>query len=144
MDLYLETWRKSFQLKGRASRTEFWVFELFYWAGLFALGALLNVSPEFGTVLVWIWYVGTGPAHFCVSVRRMHDTDRSGWWIICPFLNLIFWCCKGDSGVNRFGPNPNQPTSRTPNSRHCTDCGIEVTVGAQFCHSCGSSVLRNT
>ena len=41
-----------------------------------------------------------------VSIRRMHDQDRSGWWILCPIANIIFLFIDGTPGPNRFGPDP--------------------------------------
>jgi uncharacterized membrane protein YhaH (DUF805 family) len=41
-----------------------------------------------------------------VGIRRMHDTDHSGWWIIVPLVNLIFACTDGTPSSNRFGPSP--------------------------------------
>lgn len=43
-----------------------------------------------------------------IAVRRLHDTDRSGWWVLLLFINLIFFCQKGTTGDNRFGPDPLQ------------------------------------
>jgi hypothetical protein len=37
---------------------------------------------------------------------RIHDTDRSGWWIIVPIVNLIFLIGEGTKGDNKFGPDP--------------------------------------
>ncbi len=51
--------------------------------------------------------------HFAVVVRRLHDTDRTGWWFLIGLVPLIgqVWfvilmCMNGTSGNNRFGPNP--------------------------------------
>ena len=48
-----------------------------------------------------------------VSVRRLHDTDRSGWWILLMFVPvvgtivlIVFFCLRGGAGRNRFGPDP--------------------------------------
>ena len=48
-----------------------------------------------------------------VSVRRLHDIDRTGWWVLLGFIPvigtlwLIYWACQpGTSGPNRFGPDP--------------------------------------
>lgn len=41
-----------------------------------------------------------------VGVRRRHDTDHSGWWLLLPFVNLYFACIDGTPGINRFGPGP--------------------------------------
>lgn len=43
------------------------------------------------------------------AVRRMHDSDRSGWWVLLPFVNLVFCCLEGTRGANRFGNDPKQP-----------------------------------
>jgi uncharacterized membrane protein YhaH (DUF805 family) len=40
------------------------------------------------------------------GIRRMHDTNHSGWWILLPIVNLIFAIIEGDKGENRFGPDP--------------------------------------
>ena len=41
-----------------------------------------------------------------VGVRRMHDTNHSGWWLLVPIANLIFAVRDSDSGKNRFGLSP--------------------------------------
>ena len=41
-----------------------------------------------------------------VGVRRMHDTDHSGWWLLLPIVNLVFLVLDSQQGENRFGPNP--------------------------------------
>ena len=41
-----------------------------------------------------------------VGCRRMHDTGRSGWWLIVPIVSFIFAVEKGTKGPNQFGPNP--------------------------------------
>jgi uncharacterized membrane protein YhaH (DUF805 family) len=41
-----------------------------------------------------------------VGIRRMHDTNHRGWWLLVPIVNLIFAVRDSDSGDNRFGPNP--------------------------------------
>ncbi|MDY0934998.1 MULTISPECIES: DUF805 domain-containing protein [Pseudomonas] len=41
-----------------------------------------------------------------VGVRRLHDTDRSGWWMLVPIVPLIFSCQEGQRDGNRFGPSP--------------------------------------
>ncbi|MEE3925428.1 DUF805 domain-containing protein [Pseudomonas viridiflava] len=41
-----------------------------------------------------------------VGVRRLHDTDRSGWWMLVPIVPIIFSCLEGQRDGNRFGPSP--------------------------------------
>ncbi len=43
---------------------------------------------------------------FAVAIRRMHDVDKSGWFIWVPIYNLILACSSGTPGPNRFGPDP--------------------------------------
>jgi len=40
------------------------------------------------------------------GIRRMHDVNKSGWWILLPIGNIIFWAQPGDASSNRFGPPP--------------------------------------
>jgi uncharacterized membrane protein YhaH (DUF805 family) len=44
-----------------------------------------------------------------VAVRRMHDTDRSGWYCLIPIYNIVLACTEGTPGVNEYGPDPNHP-----------------------------------
>ncbi len=44
----------------------------------------------------------------CVGVRRMHDTDHSGWFLLIPFYNLILAVREGQRGDNRFGSDPKE------------------------------------
>jgi uncharacterized membrane protein YhaH (DUF805 family) len=65
------------------------------------------VSP-----LGMIWSIATFIPLLSVNVRRLHDVNRSGWWLLIELtvigiLLILFWCCKkGDEGENRFGPKP--------------------------------------
>ncbi|CAB3759096.1 hypothetical protein GQ57_20245 [Burkholderia sp. MSh2] len=45
-----------------------------------------------------------------VGVRRMHDTDHSGWWLLCPVVNLVYLFIPGTVGENRFGDDPKAAT----------------------------------
>ena len=59
-----------------------------------------------GGGLMLLFWLGTIIPAIAVSVRRMHDQDRSGWWILCPIANIIFLFIDGTPGSNRFGPDP--------------------------------------
>jgi hypothetical protein len=59
-----------------------------------------------GTAILGIFWLGTIIPAIAVAVRRMHDQDRSGWWILCPIANIIFLFIDGTPGTNRFGPDP--------------------------------------
>ncbi len=99
---------------GRACRSEYWFFALFgilvnLGARMFGIaGHMTWVAPIAGLVLLL--------PHLAVSVRRLHDIDRSGWWlliILIPLVGtivLIVWhCTPGTAGRNRFGSNPLHP-----------------------------------
>jgi uncharacterized membrane protein YhaH (DUF805 family) len=103
---------------GRAFRSEFW-----YW---FLFAFLVSVVAEIVDLVLFPGSFSSGatPISSLVSlalllpglavlVRRLHDTDRSGWWVLLgliPLIGLIVlivWCCaRGTLGPNRFGPDP--------------------------------------
>jgi len=95
--------------RGRALRSEFWYFFLF----CFLVGFGLDVLERFDE-RVWFFYVAFHVVTFlpslAVNVRRLHDIDRSGWWLLLllvPIVGLVIvivWTCMpGTDGPNRFG-----------------------------------------
>lgn len=108
--------------QGRARRAEYWWWTLFVLMGSFLLGGVEMVFfgvPEIGgsadvaSPLAGIFSLATFLPGISVWVRRLHDVNRSGWWmllIIIPlfgWLILLYWALsKGDTGPNRFGPDP--------------------------------------
>jgi uncharacterized membrane protein YhaH (DUF805 family) len=99
--------------RSRASRSEFWYWQLFLVVGglvaeLFDYGTGFRSAPF--TTLFWL---ATLIPSLTVSVRRLHDTDRSGWWLLLFFVPLIgaivlivWFCTIGTHGYNRFGADP--------------------------------------
>ena len=98
--------------RGRASRPMFWYWILFaVLAGIAAniLDALFGSYPVFSAI------VGLGlllPG-LSVGIRRLHDTNRTGWWILIELIPLIgiivlivFWVQESDAGSNDYGPPP--------------------------------------
>jgi uncharacterized membrane protein YhaH (DUF805 family) len=98
---------------GRARRSEFWFFWLFHLLSQFVAG-ILDASL-FGGAQPFAAIVGLGlllPG-LAVAVRRLHDTGRSGWWILIGLVPLIGWivlviwyASQGEAGPNRFGADP--------------------------------------
>jgi uncharacterized membrane protein YhaH (DUF805 family) len=95
---------------GRAARSEFWYFTLFNW--LFQL-PLMILDEALGTPFAVITMLVLLLPGIAVAVRRLHDTDRSGWWyliLLIPLIGVILfivWACsKGTQGTNRFGGDP--------------------------------------
>ncbi len=116
--------------QGRARRKEYWGFTLFYMIfyilleivlGL-AFGVSAGVSGSedvalggsvVATLILLVISLGLLIPSIAVAVRRLHDTDRSGWWMLIGLIPLIgaivlfvFFCLDGTKGDNRFGADP--------------------------------------
>lgn len=113
-NLYLSVLKGKYaQFNGRASRTEYWTFTLVNAA--ISIGLIL-VERAFGGhgsgFLSTIFGFGVLIPGIAVLIRRLHDTDRSGWWAllaVLPLANLVllaFMFFDGTQGTNRFGENP--------------------------------------
>ncbi len=103
--------KKSVVWEGRASRAEFWWFEL---AQALIVIAALIIDQIIGTgVLYIIALIVVILPSIAVLIRRLHDTDRSGWWYwiqLLPLIGLIvilvFTLSGSNEGDNKYGPNP--------------------------------------
>jgi uncharacterized membrane protein YhaH (DUF805 family) len=106
--------RKYAVFSGRASRSEYWFFVLFQLLLLVGLmivdGLVFRGSVTVFTTLAWLILLLPG---FAVTVRRLHDIDMSGWWVLISFVPLIggilllVWTCQcGTHAANRFGMGP--------------------------------------
>jgi uncharacterized membrane protein YhaH (DUF805 family) len=100
--------------KGRSTRSEYWWFCLFT--------VLVNLLATIIDGIVGLWGIfeliaslGLIIPGLAVAVRRLHDINRTGWWlllyigfivIIPPFILLYFYLQPSDQGSNRFGPRP--------------------------------------
>lgn len=118
MNWYIEVLKKYAVFSGRSRRKEYWYFLLFHLVIFFVL-AFVDVQlgwfdPEnnFG-LLTAIYGLGVLLPALAVSVRRFHDLDRTGWWVlVCliPFVGgivfLVFMALPGTSGENQYGPDP--------------------------------------
>ncbi|AWM80730.1 DUF805 domain-containing protein [Gammaproteobacteria bacterium ESL0073] len=124
MHWYFGVFKKYADFSGRARRMEYWMFNLFNIIILTVLFILMfafvdgqtqqftTMSAIFGIILV-IYCLGTILPNIAVTVRRLHDTDRSGAWFFINFVPyigglvlLIFMCLNGTPGSNRFGEDP--------------------------------------
>ncbi|MAZ52500.1 MAG: hypothetical protein CMO31_00605 [Trueperaceae bacterium] len=104
---------------GRASRSEFWLFVLFVVLGGLILGVIdgvVGVEQGDPVSLGNAFGLLTFLPGLAVAVRRLHDTNRSGWWYLISFTIigyiplLYWWCVKGEEGENRFGLEPRAST----------------------------------
>jgi len=91
---------------GRASRSEYWWFFLFNF--FIAIALVMLTAPAQLPTLVYLAAIIIPT--FSVTVRRLHDTDRSGWWLLVSFvpfgglLLLFFYILPGTPGTNQYGP----------------------------------------
>jgi uncharacterized membrane protein YhaH (DUF805 family) len=110
--------------KGRATRSEFWYFYLFYVAVWVTIGALQSKMSDlldrygiFALVLVIalpMVQIAVIIPTIAASVRRMHDIDKSGWFVLIPIYNLVLLATPGTVGPNRFGADPADPGNWAP------------------------------
>jgi uncharacterized membrane protein YhaH (DUF805 family) len=100
---------------GRARRSEYWWFtlaNLIVWIVLVVLSAAVRVF----SVLELVYLVALIVPSLAVTFRRLHDTDKSGWWILIglvPFVGgiilLVFMCTDSTPGTNRYGVSEKYP-----------------------------------
>ena len=91
--------------KGRSRRSEYWWASL----GIGIAGSIISSAfPDFS----WIWSLIILVPSLALSVRRLHDIGRSGWWYLVNFIPLVgqiitlIWACKDSTEDNPWGPNP--------------------------------------
>lgn len=111
MEWYLTVLKKYAVFTGRARRSEFWYFVLFNFLislGLSTIGWIIGTS-----VLSYIYALFVLIPSIAVAVRRLHDTGRSGLWILLSFIPIVgaiilivFSVEDSVPGDNQYGPNP--------------------------------------
>ncbi len=120
---------KYVDFKGVASRSEYWYFALFN-----ALAPILisTLSQSLGS----LFSIGVLLPSIAVGVRRMHDRDLSGWWILLPIFNLVQFCMTtvptsrwssgtfSASGQGRTCPNGHPVPDHSDN--YCPSCGAPL------------------
>ena len=90
--------------KGRASRAEYWWWALFTVILSILLSSISDSLGNLGSLVTLL-------PSIAVAIRRVHDVDRAGWFILVPIYNLVLVLRHGDSGENRFGPPPPPPST---------------------------------
>jgi uncharacterized membrane protein YhaH (DUF805 family) len=103
--------KKYADFSGRARRSEYWWYAL---AVIIASVVLDIIGAVIGTsILTYVFALALLVPNIAVVVRRLHDTGRSGWWILLAFIPLIgaiiliVWACTDSQpGDNQYGPSP--------------------------------------
>ena len=88
MEWYLTVLKKYAVFSGRARRKEYWYFVLFNFIVALVLGVVDNVLGT-GGLLGIVYMLGVFIPGLAVAIRRLHDTGRSGWWILIGFVPII-------------------------------------------------------
>lgn len=119
MHEYLKALRNYAQFQGRSTRREYWMFLLFdILISIIFISLddqILNVpiSGEKDGPLISIYNILLIIPSLAIAIRRMHDVNKSGWFILVPIYNLILATTTGTKGPNRFGEDPTGSTSET-------------------------------
>ena len=119
MNWYLEVLKKYAVFGGRARRKEYWYFYLFHLLIYIVLGIIDGVTGTFELVpgavlglLGGLYSLAVLIPGFAVAVRRLHDTGKSGWWVLFFFVPLgfivllVFLVRDSQPGGNQYGANP--------------------------------------
>lgn len=112
MNWYIAVLKKYAVFEGRARRKEFWMYMLFNYIFYVVLGMLAAMADSLA-ILFGIYFLATFLPGLGVSIRRLHDTNRSGWWVLISFIPfigaiilLVFFVQEGQADENAYGPNP--------------------------------------
>ncbi|MFF2302512.1 DUF805 domain-containing protein [Streptomyces sp. NPDC058128] len=112
MNWYLEVLKKYLVFSGRARRKEHWMFFLF---NILAVVIVATVDLAIGTfpLLYPIYFLAVLLPHLGVTVRRLHDTGRSGWSVLFGLIPvvggiilIVFLAAEGEQHQNAYGPSP--------------------------------------
>jgi uncharacterized membrane protein YhaH (DUF805 family) len=110
MDYFIDGFKKYSDFSGRATRTQYWMYILFFMIIYFLL-ALIDTFA--GTmVLAFIFNIAALIPSLSIAARRLHDTGRTGWWQLIMFIPLIgfivllVFYVEDSHGDNEYGPNP--------------------------------------
>lgn len=121
MEWMILPFRRFAEFTGRSRRQEFWMFTLLSIIAAIAaalVDLMFGFGPESnGPVGIVVSLAFLIPS-ISVSIRRLHDVDRSGWWLLLALIPILGWivlivwnCTDGTRGTNRYGADPKNPDS---------------------------------
>ncbi len=118
MNHFIDAFKKYAVFDGRTSRKGYWMFILFHIIALIILSILDSIFKlelrDGRGILQFAYSLVVVIPSIAIGVRRLHDSERNGWWVILPIVNLIMFMLKGSTGPNKYGPVPSDPNVTTP------------------------------
>lgn len=105
MNYFVDAFKKYAVFTGRARRSELWWFLLIN----FIINGILTwvVAPLIGTGIIGtIYSLAIMLPLIGLWIRRMHDINKCGWFMLIPIYNIILGATAGDDGENKYGANP--------------------------------------
>jgi uncharacterized membrane protein YhaH (DUF805 family) len=112
MNWYLAVLKNYAGFSGRARRTEYWMFVLINFLISIAISVVERILG-IGAVLGILYSLAVLIPGLAVGFRRLHDTNRSGWWVLLALIPIIGWIAlivfaaqEGTRGQNAYGPDP--------------------------------------
>jgi len=183
MEWFFLAWTRYADFYGRSSRREFWMFQLMQIvAAILVAGAASffvyvvkregAVTSDDGVYALFIaicslYGLATIVPTTAITVRRLHDTGRSAWWLLLLLAGLIpiiiiFMCLDGNPGPNKYGPDPKfpeedfedsadgpgfasvgpdgqpQPLTGRASFGYCKHCGVRLKDKSPYCSQCGT------
>ncbi len=117
MNYYTDVLKKYAVFSGRATRKEYWMFVLFNFIISIIIGIVGSLSSLVIrvdlSILSFLYLLAIIIPSIAVGVRRLHDTDHSGWWmfislipLVGTIILLVFLVTDSDAGENKYGQNP--------------------------------------
>ena len=118
MNWYLAAFKKYTEFSGRARRKEYWMFVLFNLIFSIVLSLLDQLLGTFSKDIGWgvcsgLYFLAVLLPGLALSVRRLHDIGKHGWWLLIALIPLIggIWLLvltvtDSQPGANQYGPNP--------------------------------------
>lgn len=115
---FVDFWKNYFNFKDRTTRKDFWLTVLIYYLITFVLGMIFPGTSEVTensynfqmSTVSSIWSIATIIPYVAMSVRRLHDTNRSGWWYLIGLIPivgwivlLVFYCKPAVDTDNKYG-----------------------------------------
>jgi uncharacterized membrane protein YhaH (DUF805 family) len=107
MKYYVAVLKKYADFNGRARRSEYWYFALF--STIISVLLMLAELAINTSIPGSIYSLAVLVPSIAVGVRRMHDLNKSGWYILIPIYNLVLACTAGNEGPNDYGDDPKNP-----------------------------------